>query len=159
VNPLKYFKISQHEITSNIVTIPDILESELTAARGLVRQIDDPKDKEYLNFYENPYPIISHRFKNAIRPCLPEALGIPMSLANRFINLVVIFWILEMELVENQGIDENAGLIIKHDDIADRKLFKTKTGLRDHVIADFDIIELLLRNSITDIGFTEISVI
>jgi len=166
---------------SNIVTIPNINESELTTAQGIVRQIDDPKDKEYLNFYERPYPIISDKLKGIIEPYLPKSIGLPMSLANADLKLVIIYWLLDLDVVENQGVksaakgsrtenqdSENTGLksgfntipkiILKISDIAGKKLFKMKIGLKEYVIADLDILEIILRSSISDIGFEEISV-
>ena len=158
---MKYFKISQYG-SGSIVTIPDITEDELSNAyRVIARQIDDPKDKEFLNFYEKPYPAISRKLKNALRPYLPEVIGIPVSLTNRPLELIVIYWLLNLGLVENQGIGTSGELVMKLDDInnSSKKLFKTRIGLREYVIADFDVVEVILRNSIKDIQFTEITVI
>ena len=157
---MKYYKVSQYDGSENkIVYVPNIDKSELDNANGIVRQIDDPKIKEYLNFYEKPYPIISDKLKNILRQYLPHSIGIPLSLANPSLKLVVIYWLLSLELVENQGYESNRRLIVNCNDIGNRKMFKTRTGRRDHVIVDFDIAELILRSSVSDIQINEISVI
>jgi len=160
VSSLKYFEISQHGGSADkIVYIPEIAERELDNAHGIVRQINDPKGKEFLNFYGMPYPIMSDKLKNTLKPYLPDAIGIPLSLANPSLNFVVIYWLLNLELVDNQGYNADKRLIINSSDISSKKIFKTKTGRIDRVIVDFDIAELILRSSIVDIQFSEISVI
>lgn len=156
---MKYFKISQHKIIGNVAAMPDITESELGAKRGIVKQVDDLRDAAYLNFYEKPCPIVSSKFKDALRPYLPEAIGIPLFLTDKTSNSSVIYWLLKPEPVKNQYIEANAALVLKLDDIAGQKLFKASAGFKEHVIADLDITELILRNSISDICITEVQVI
>ena len=169
---MKYYKLSQYNGNmSNIITIPNISEDELGVSQITTKQIDNPKDKEFLNFYENPHPIVSQKLKSALEMYVPAAMEVPMPLTNPSLKLVIMYWFLNLDYAENQGIvssakisntksdaNEASKISIKIDGIGERKIFKTKIGIKDHIIADLDVVEIILRNSIVDIQFTEIAI-
>jgi len=136
--------------------VPSISIEEASGSHGIVKHIEDPTNKILLNFYENTSPIVSDKLKVALKPYIPEVIGIPVHLAHITLKFGAIYWILNLEPVSCKT--GGSKMCFESDDIKEKKLFKVKLGLRNYVIVDFDIAELILRNSITDILFEEVIV-
>lgn len=153
---LKYYKISQYEKMSNFIKIPSITTEEAETAYGLVKHVENPKNNILLNFYTSPLPIVSDKLKGVLEPYLPEVIGIPLTLASMSFDIGKVFWLLKLDSIPCE--QTGARIHFNLDDIDDKKIFKTKTGQREHVIVDFDIVELILRSSIVDFEFSEVSV-
>ncbi len=154
-NVLKYYKISQCKETNNVV-IPKIAKEEIKEQSGLVCQINESKNSVFLNFYEEPIPFVSDRLKNTIITHQPDAIRMPLALANMNTQFNLLYWILKLCNVNCAVV--NSKILLDPIEVNGRKIFKVKTGLREYVIVDFDLAEAMLRDFNVDIEFDEVLV-
>lgn len=153
---MKYYKISQSSITSNIVKIPYIDESELKDVYGLVKEIKKGEGSGLLlNFYENPFPIVSDELKKVVYAFDGSCISHPLALANMDKKGLVLYWILRLTQIKCKS---QESIVINRDDIGSKKIFKVKLGVRNYVIIDFDIAEEILRKEIVDIDLKEVEI-
>ena len=151
---MKYYKISAGSKISNYIAVPNISVEESKSINGINKRIESPEGRVFLNFYENPLPIISNKLKLIVEAYSQDIIGTPLALTNTDLRISNLYWILSLNQVDcKKGSNKIA---IDYENIKGNKIFAVKKGLRTHVIVDYDIVELLLRNEIFDVDFEEI---
>ena len=152
----RYFRITQYpKNNANIVTIPFITQKEKNEHTGIVKQINIKKFGIFLNYYENPAPLVSNSLKNYIEALQPEAIGKPVGLADPNLKDMYLYWFLNLPVVD--GITDNKTTLPDLARINGRKIFSICTGMRRQVYADMDMLEAMLRGGHVDFEFSEIT--
>jgi len=171
---LKYLRVSVNRRLNNVIWVPKISEEEVRNSNGMVKQVELVRNGVFLNFYEKPFAIVSDKMKKAIAKQCPDAIGQPLGLANMNNRFETLYWFLDLETVLGKatgseirfnesdiaGHKPDAGEDTGHESNAEErtkaKIFKVRTGMMDHVIVDYDLAEIVLRNLITDVEFEEV---
>jgi hypothetical protein len=152
---LKYYKLSQCKDTSNVLQIPQIDKEALNCGYGLVKQIKENENSVFLNFYENPFPIVSDQLRKTIQLHELDAIGQPLALANMETKFLLVYWILNLSTVCCKN---GNSIILNKEDIKNKNIFKVKLGTIDYVIINFDLAEEILRALNVDIELEEVEV-
>jgi hypothetical protein len=155
VSNLKYYKLSQCKHETNVIHVPNIDVKELENSLGFVRQIKESENSIFLNYYEKPIPIVSDKLKKTIQLHQPDAIRQPLALANMHTKFFLQYWALNLSTIDYRN---EKSIVLKKEDIENKKIFKVKLGATEHVIINLDLAESMLLTLNVDIELEEVEV-
>lgn len=151
---MKYYKVNQIKDSNYIINIPKIKKEEVENNLAIVKQINKNDLSIFLNFYEEPFQIVSDDLKQSIERIDESLIYKPIAITDIKVNFSKLYWILNLDMIVLNMSDRNLSIPLEKR----KKIFKVKKGMFEHVIADIDIVELILQKSFMDIDFEEVQI-
>lgn len=146
--------MNQIKDSNYIINIPKIKKEEVENNLAIVKQINKNDLSIFLNFYEEPFQIVSDDLKQSIERIDESLIYKPIAITDIKVNFSKLYWILNLDMIVLNMSDRNLSIPLEKR----KKIFKVKKGMFEHVIADIDIVELILQKSFMDIDFEEVQI-